>query len=409
MKKYVSRRAVATKRSAIRELLKLTEEPDIISFAGGLPAPETFPHHELAEIAADELREHHENVLQYGLTEGSLTLRRAVVEWLQPLGLRLSVDQILVTTASQQGLDLVSKAFLDPDDVIFCEAPTYLAALQTFSSYQAERIGISMDEDGMNLDILEQQIAVARQEGKTLKAIYVIPDFQNPTGITMSLEKRGRLLEIARREELLVIEDSPYSQLRFAGEMIPAIWSLDTDGRVITLMTFSKVLSAGLRLGVLFASDSELMDVLVRMKQVSDLCTSKLTQHMAARYINEYGMDEHLRMVRACYRKKRDMMIAALERYMPQNEGITWTHPDGGLFIWVCLPDEIDTGKMFPRAIENRVAYVTGSEFYPNGGGKNAMRLSFSLNSEAKIDEGIRRLAKVVREELAAKRVGVSA
>jgi len=172
-------------------------------------------------------------------------------------------------------------------------------------------------------------------------------------------------------------------------------------------MTFSKVLSAGLRLAVLFTSDSDLMDVLVRMKQASDLCTSKLTQHMAARYIKEYGMDEHLKMVRTCYRKKRDMMIAALERHMPQNEGITWTHPDGGLFLWVRLPDEIDTGKMFPRAIENKVAYVVGSDFYPNGGGENAMRLSFSLNSEAKIDEGIKRLAKVVREELAAKRVGV--
>ncbi len=407
MKKYISKRAIATKRSAIRELLKLTEEPDIISFAGGFPSPETFPHDELAEIAADELRENYENVLQYGLTEGSLTLRRAVVEWLQPLGLRLSVDQILVTTASQQGLDLVSKAFLDPGDVIFCEAPTYLAALQAFSSFQAETIGISMDEDGMNLDILEERIAIARQGGKTLKAIYVIPDFQNPTGITMSLEKRRHLLEIARREELLVIEDNPYGQLRFAGEMIPALWSLDTDSRVITLMTFSKVLSAGLRLAVLFTSDSDLMDVLVRMKQASDLCTSKLTQHMAARYIKEYGMDEHLKMVRTCYRKKRDMMIAALERHMPQNEGITWTHPDGGLFLWVRLPDEIDTGKMFPRAIENKVAYVVGTDFYPNGGGENTMRLSFSLNSEAKIDEGIKRLAKVVREELAAKRVGV--
>jgi len=407
MKKYISKRAIATKRSAIRELLKLTEEPDIISFAGGFPSPETFPHDELAEIAADELRENYENVLQYGLTEGSLTLRRAVVEWLQPLGLRLSVDQILVTTASQQGLDLVSKAFLDPGDVIFCEAPTYLAALQAFSSFQAERIGISMDEDGMNLDILEERIAIARQDDKTLKAIYVIPDFQNPTGITMSLEKRRHLLEIARREELLVIEDNPYGQLRFAGEMIPALWSLDTDSRVITLMTFSKVLSAGLRLAVLFTSDSDLMDVLVRMKQASDLCTSKLTQHMAARYIKEYDMDEHLKMVRTCYRKKRDMMIAALEQHMPQNEGITWTHPDGGLFLWVRLPDEIDTGKMFPRAIENKVAYVVGSDFYPNGGGENTMRLSFSLNSEAKIDEGIKRLAKVVREELAAKRVGV--
>jgi len=407
MKKYISKRAIATKRSAIRELLKLSEEPDIISFAGGFPCPETFPHDELAEIAADELRENYENVLQYGLTEGSLTLRRAVVEWLQPLGLRLSVDQILVTTASQQGLELVSKAFLDPGDVIFCEAPTYLAALQAFSSFQAERIGISMDEDGMNLDILEERIAIARQDDKTLKAIYVIPDFQNPTGITMSLEKRRHLLEIARREELLVIEDNPYGQLRFAGETIPTIWSLDTDSRVITLMTFSKVLSAGLRLAVLFTSDSDLMDVLVRMKQASDLCTSKLTQHMAARYIKEYDMDEHLKMVRTCYRKKRDMMIAALEQHMPQNEGITWTHPDGGLFLWVRLPDEIDTGKMFPRAIENKVAYVVGSDFYPNGGGENTMRLSFSLNSEAKIDEGIKRLAKVVREELAAKRVGV--
>jgi len=407
MKRYISKRAMATKRSAIRELLKLTEEPDIISFAGGLPSPETFPHDELAEIAADELREHYENVLQYGLTEGSLTLRRAVVEWLRPLGLRLTVDQILVTTASQQGLDLVSKAFLDPGDVIFCEAPTYLAALQTFSSFQAERVGILMDEDGMNLDVLEEQIVIAREDGKTLKAVYVIPDFQNPTGITMSLEKRGRLLEIARREELLVIEDNPYGELRFAGETIPAIWSLDTDGRVITLMTFSKVLAAGLRLAVLFTSDSDLMDVLVRMKQASDLCTSKLTQHMAARYIKEYGMDEHLEMVRACYRKKRDVMIAALERYMPQDEGITWTHPDGGLFLWMRLPEEIDTGKMFPRAIENKVAYVPGADFYPNGGGENEMRLCFSLNSEAKINEGIKCLAKVVCEELAAKRVGI--
>jgi 2-aminoadipate transaminase len=405
MTRFVSQRASGAKRSAIRELLKLTERPEIISFAGGLPAPETFPHDELAELAADELRNHYENVLQYGLTEGSLTLRRAVIDWLRPHGLDLSLDQLLVTTASQQGLDLVSKAFLDPGDVIFCEAPTYLAALQAFTLFQAEKVGIPLDEDGMNLDRLEEAIETTKRAGKTMKAIYVIPDFQNPTGISMSFAKRRRLLEIARREDLLVIEDDPYGQLRFAGEALPSIRSLDTDGRVILLMTFSKVLSAGLRLAVLVA-DQQHMDVLVRMKQACDLCTSKLTQHMAARYIKEYGMEQHLEAVRQIYRVKRDAMIAALERYMPADEGITWTHPEGGLFLWVRLPKEIDTEAMFPRAIEHKVAYVVGSAFYPDGNGHNEMRLSFSLGSVEQIDEGIKRLAEVVQAELSANKVG---
>jgi len=405
MRRFVSQRASGAKRSAIRELLKLTERPEIISFAGGLPAPETFPHDELAEIAADELRNHYENVLQYGLTEGSLTLRRAVIDWLRPHGLDLTLDQLLVTTASQQGLDLVSKAFLDPGDVIFCEAPTYLAALQAFTLFQAEKVGIPLDEDGMNLDRLEEAVERTKRAGKTMKAIYVIPDFQNPTGITMSLEKRRRLVEIARREDLLIIEDDPYGQLRFAGESLPSIRSFDTDGRVILLMTFSKVLSAGMRLAVLIAN-KEHMEVLVRMKQASDLCTSKLTQHMAARYIKEYGIEQHLEEVREVYRVKRDAMIAALERYMPADEGITWTHPEGGLFLWVRLPEVIDTEAMFPRAIEHRVAYVVGSAFYPDGNGYNEMRLSFSLGSVEQIEEGIKRLAGVVQAELAARRVG---
>jgi len=402
MKNYLSKRASGAKRSAIRELLKLTEKPDIISFAGGLPAPETFPHNEFAKIAADELRGHYENVLQYGLTEGSLTLRRAVADWLRPHGLDLSVEQMLVTTASQQALDLVSKAFLNMGDVIFVEAPTYLAALQTFSLFEADKIAIPMDDDGMNLDILEQQIAAARRAGKTMKAIYVIPDFQNPSGITMSLEKRKRLLEIARREELLIFEDDPYGQLRFAGESLPSIRSLDEEGRVILMITFSKVLAAGMRLGVLIADDP-FMDVLVRVKQATDLCTSKLTQHIAARYIKEYGMEEHLKKIREMYHVKRDAMVAALEKYMPKDEGITWTNPEGGLFLWMRLPEEIDTEEMFPRALENKVAYVIGNAFYVDGRGRNEMRLSFSLGTPERIEEGIKRLAKVVSEELAAK------
>ncbi|MCD5416469.1 PLP-dependent aminotransferase family protein [Candidatus Bipolaricaulota bacterium] len=411
MKRHISKRAAGVKRSTIRELLKLTEKPEIISFAGGLPAPETFPHNELAEIAADELRGHYKNVLQYGLAEGSRTLRRAVIDWLQPHELAPTLDQLLVTTASQQGLDLIAKAFLDPGDVIFCEAPTYLAALQTFTLFQAEKIGIPLDDDGMNLDILEEEIAAAKRAGKTTKAIYVIPDFQNPTGITLSLEKRKRLLKIAQQADLLIFEDNPYGQLRFEGESIASIYSMDTEGRVIMLFTFSKVLAAGMRLAVLFANDADLMEILVRVKQASDLCTSKLTQHIAARYITEYKMEEHLEQIRECYHIKRNAMLAALEKYMPVEDGVSWTRPDGGLFLWVRLPERIDTEEMFPRAIDKEVAYVIGSAFYPDGGrqGRNEMRLSFSLNTPEEIEEGIRRLSEVVREEIAAKRVGLAA
>ena len=407
MKRHTSQRALGTPRSAIRELLKLTEKPEIISFAGGLPDPETFPHEELAEIAADELRGHYRNVLQYGLSEGSQTLRRAVIDWLRPQGLDLSLNQVLVTTASQQGLDLLAKAFLDPGDVVFCGLPTYLGAIQSFSLFQADKIGVPLQEDGMDLDVLEEQIAEARRVSKVLKAIYVIPDFQNPAGITMSLEKRKRLLEIARQEDLLIFEDNPYSQLRFAGEAVPTLKSMDENGRVIMLFTLSKVLSAGLRLAFLIAQE-DLIEILLRMKQASDLCTSKLTQHLAARYIKDYGMEDHLRILRERYRAKRDAMIAALEKYMPTKEGITWTRPDGGLFLWVRLPEGIDTEEMFPRALEHKVAYVSGSAFYVDGGGKNTMRLSFSVNSEDEIEEGIKRLCQVVREELAAKRVGLT-
>ncbi len=405
MNRFFSKRAAGTKRSAIRELLKLTEKPEIISFAGGLPDPETFPREELAQIAADELRNHYENVLQYGASEGSLTLRKAVAQWFKTHGLEVSVDEMLVTTASQQGLDLIGKALLDPGDVVFCGLPTYLGAIQAFRLFQADLVGVPLEEDGMDLDVLERKIAQAKADGKRIKGVYVIPDFQNPTGITMSREKRVRLLEIARREDFLIFEDDPYGQLRFAGERIPSIRSMDEDGRVILLFTLSKVLSAGLRLAILIA-DARFMDVFVRMKQASDLCTSKLTQHMAARFFLDYDMEEHLDLLRRRYRAKRDAMLAALSRYMPEDEGITWTRPDGGLFLWVRLPHGVDTEEMFPRALEKKVAYVIGSAFYVDGSGRNEMRLCYSVVTEEKIEEGIKRLSEVVREELARSRIG---
>jgi len=408
MKHHFSSRVAGAKRSAIRELLKLTEQPDIISFGGGLPAPETFPHEEMAEIAAELIREKYANVLQYGLTEGSKTLRQAVCDWLRPQGMDVTIHELLVATASQQALDLLCKAFLDPGDVVFCGLPTYLGAVQAFTLFQVDKVGVPLEDDGMDLDDLEARIERAKGAGKTLKAIYVIPDFQNPSGITMSLDKRKRLLEIARREDLLIFEDNPYGQLRFAGEPIPSICSMDDEGRVILLLTFSKTLCAGLRLAVMLAR-GDLMDALVRAKQATDLCTSKLTQHLAAQYMLRYGLENHLEEIRPIYREKRNAMIAALERYMPEDAGITWTEPEGGLFVWMRLPEGIDATDMLQDAIEHKVAYVPGASSYVDGGGQNTIRLSFSVVSPETIDEGIRRLADVVKTAIEAKRVTAGA
>jgi len=406
MKHHFSQRVAGAKRSEIRELLKLTEQPDIISFGGGLPAPESFPHNELADIAYKEIKENYANVLQYGTTEGSRTLRDAFKQWLAPQNIHVEREHMLVTTASQQGLDLLCKAFFDPGDVIFCGLPTYLGAVQAFSLFQIDKVGVLLEDDGMSITDLEAKIAETKAAGKKMKAIYVIPDFQNPSGITMSLEKRKQLLEIARREDLMIFEDNPYGHLRFAGEPIPSIFSLDKEGRVIMLVTFSKVLCAGLRLAVMITTHDDLMDALVRAKQATDLCTSKLTQHLAARYMIDYGLDQHLEEIRPIYREKRTAMTDALEKYMPKEEGIRWTEPDGGLFIWAWMPEGINTKDMLARAIEHKVAYVPGAAAYVDGSGHNTMRLSFSFSTPEEIDEGIRRLSEVVREEIAAKTVG---
>lgn len=401
MNEHLSKRVSGAKRSAIRELLKLTERPEVISFAGGLPAPETFPNQKLAEIAEEEIRERPQDVLQYSTTEGSRRLRDAVAEWLRPQGVSVARDELLVTTASQQGLDLLCKAFLDPGDVLFCGLPTYLGAVQAFNLFQVDKVGIPINEEGMDLDVLEREIAQQRAAGKRLKAIYVIPDFQNPSGITASLDRRKQLLDIAKREDLLIFEDNPYGHLRFSGEPIRSIASLDDEGRVIMLITFSKVLCAGLRLAVMVAR-GELMDALVRAKQATDLCTSKLIQIMAARFIEEVGLENHLERIRPIYRAKKEAMVRALEEYMPKNAGIRWTNPDGGLFVWVWLPEGIDTSDLIERAIEHNVAFVPGASAFVDGSGHNTLRLAFSLMDEERIHEGIRRLAAVVEKAISA-------
>jgi 2-aminoadipate transaminase len=405
MRHHFSSRAASAKRSTIRELLKLTEQPDIISFGGGLPAPETFPHKELAAIAQELLLKEPHNVLQYGTTEGSRTLRTEVAKWLSDQNIHVTLDDLLVTSASQQGLDLICKAFFDPGDAVFCGLPTYLGAVQAFSLFQVTKIGVPLEDDGMDIDELESRIVAARREGRRMKGIYVIPDFQNPSGITLSLEKRQRLLEVARAYDLLIFEDNPYGHLRFSGEPIPSIFSLDDEGRTIMLLTFSKVLAAGLRLAVMVAR-GDLMDVLVRVKQPTDLCTSKFTQMIAARFMQRHGLDRHLAEIRPIYRAKKEAMVAALAKHMPNEEGLRWTNPDGGLFVWVWLPEGVDAEEMLPRAIAHKVAYVPGASSYVDGGGRNTMRLAYSLCSPEQIDEGIRRLADVVTETIASCKAG---
>lgn len=403
MNPLFAERTKSARRSVIRELLKLTEQPNIISFAGGLPDPETFPREFLARVAHDEILNNPGKTLQYTTTEGKLPLREAFSRWFAEDGIRYSPDQIVITTASQQGLDLVAKAFLDPGDSVFVGLPTYLGAIQAFQALQATLVGVPLEEDGMDLSALSHAISTARRRGHTPKFIYVVPDFQNPSGITWSEEKRRGLLEIASREDLVVVEDMPYRRLRYVGKPVPAVASLDEEGRVVVLFTLSKILAAGLRLGAL-AGSREIVEKVVTLKQATDLCTSSLTQRLAIRFFGEYDVEGHMRALCTRYRVKRDGMLAALDRHMPKNEGISWTKPEGGLFLWVRFPEELDTERMLPRAIEHKVAYVIGAPFFVDGKGHNTMRLSFSSATVEEIEEGIRRLGQVVREELASLR-----
>ncbi len=394
-------RTTSARRSVIRELLKLTERPEIISFAGGLPDPQTFPREFLAKVAADEILNNSAKSLQYTTTEGKLPLREPLSRWFAQDGMNFPPDQIVVTSAAQQGLDLVAKVFLNPGDAVFVALPTYIGAIQAFQAFQATLVGVPMEDDGMDLGALRAAVRSTRKAGHTPKLVYVVPDFQNPSGHTWSRGKRLELLEIAREEDLLVVEDMPYRWLRFVGEPIPPVAALDKEGRTILLFTFSKIFAPGLRLGAL-AGPKQVVEKVVTLKQATDLCTSSLNQRLAIRFLQEYDVAGHIQFIADLYRKKCSAMLEALARHMPAEERIRWTKPEGGLFLWVELPQGINTEKMLYRAIEHKVAYVIGAPFFVDGSGHNTLRLSFSSASCQDIEEGIRRLGQVVREELAA-------
>lgn len=378
------------KGSAIRELLKLTEQPDIISFAGGLPAPELFPIEEMKQVCTKVLDSDGRAALQYSTTEGYIPLRKIISERMKNSGVDVPFEQIIITSGSQQGLEFSGKIFLNEGDTVICESPSYLGALNAFKAYQPKFVEIAMDENGMKMDELED----ALKSTPNAKFIYTIPDFQNPTGITMSLDRRKKLVELATKYNIPVVEDNPYGELRFEGEKYPALKHFDTKGMVILLGTFSKTFAPGLRVGWIAASP-EIIQKYVLVKQGADLQCNSMTQREVATFMEMYNLDEHIKKIIGVYGKRKDLMIKTMEKEFPKN--VKFTYPEGGLFTWVELPEGVDAGKVMEKALEEKVAFVPGGSFYPNGGNENHFRLNYSNMPEDKIVEGITRLGKVLK------------
>ncbi|MDE5419802.1 PLP-dependent aminotransferase family protein [Labilibaculum sp. DW002] len=394
LENILSDSAKGMKRSVIRELLKLTQRPDIISFAGGLPAPSTFPIEELKQISNEVLEEEGSSALQYGQTEGETHLREILLERYQKIGLNISIDNISILTSSQQGLDLAGKIFINRGDKIICGLPSYLGGLGAFSNYGAIPVGIKFDEFGMRSDLLEVSLSKLEAANDLPKFIYVIPDFQNPAGITMPEWRRLEIINIAKKYNILIIEDSPYRELRFEGESQRMMYDLDNSGQVICLGTFSKIFVPGFRIGWVIAHEA-ILDKFVKAKQSTDLCTSPFVQKIAARYLEKGLFDKNLKNIIKMYHRKRDVMLEAFEEFMPK--GVKWTKPEGGLFLFLILPEDMDAEDLFEIAIKKNVAFVLGSVFHCDGSGKNTMRINFSYMDEDQNRIGVQRLAESIQ------------
>jgi 2-aminoadipate transaminase len=376
--------------STIREILKVTAQPEIISFAGGLPAPELFPVEAIKAAADSVLTRHGQEALQYGPSEGFPALREWIAEEMGRRGFSASAADVLITNGSQQVLDLVGKLFLNPGDVVLTENPTYLAAIQAFQTLEARFVPVPTDEHGLIPEALPELIAKHRP-----KFLYTIPNFQNPTGVTLSAERRAKLAQIAAQHRLLVLEDDPYGKLRYAGTAVPPVKHWDESGDVLYASTFSKTIAPGLRLGWVIAPP-EIFSRLLILKQASDLHTSSFDQRVAHAFLTQNDQDVHLEKIRHAYGERFEIMDAALRAEMPP--GFTWTKPEGGMFLWVTGPVELDGLTLLGRAIQRQVAFVPGRDFFPTDGGANHLRLNFSNSKPERIREGVRRLAALCRE-----------
>src|SRR5437867_3791083 len=392
-----SSRTRVMKSSAMRDLMALTERPEVISLAGGLPDTSTFPPELLAKLMSGVAAEASARALQYGPTEGLAPARDAIVEVMAAEGTHVDPQDVLVTSGGQQVIDLVCKALIDPGDVIVAEGPTYPGAVPTFSAYQADVVQIDMDADGMRVEDLEAALDRLDAEGRRPKFIYTVPSFQNPAGVTMSLPRRKRLVEVARERELLVLEDNPYSLLRYEGEPIPTLFALDGGVYVMYLGTFSKILSPGIRLGWVVAPPPVLEKINLG-KQAADLCTSTVTQLFVRAYFDQGIWRDYIDSLNDIHRSRRDAMLDALAEFFPREA--EWTRPAGGLFVWVTLPDFIDTTDLLARALRENVAFVPGEGSYLDGRGRNSMRLNFSASNGDDIREGIRRIGEVIKEQV---------
>nr|WP_084019862.1 PLP-dependent aminotransferase family protein [Vulcanisaeta thermophila] len=385
--------------SEIRELLKWVTE-DVISFGGGMPDPSSFPINEIIEVTRDVLTTKGDKALQYGATGGVPELKEELMRFMNKGGIgTLGDHDVIITVGSQEALDLLGRVLIDPGDYIITESPTYLAAIQAFRIYEPRIVGVPMDGEGIIIEELERRIREIREGGGRIKFIYVIPTGQNPTGITMSMERRKALLEVASEYDLLVIEDDPYGYIYFGNDSQPSrLKAMDSEGRVIYMSTFSKIAAPGLRLGWVYAT-KEIIRWLELAKQSVDLHTSTLNQYIAAELLRRGVIERNIPRIKEIYRTKRDLMLQALSEYM--QDGVTWTKPSAGMFIWLSLPDHADTSKLLEIAIKKyRVAYVPGRSFYPNGERGNDMRLNFTYPKPQEIFEGVRRLSLAISEYL---------
>lgn len=394
-----SKRATRFRSSEIRELLKITQIPGMISFAGGLPNPLAFPVEIIHECIEKIFQEDIEPALQYGTTEGLTQLRGVLAKRMKKNNhIDCELHDVLITSGAQQALSLVALCFLDPGDTYLTTVPAYLGAIQAFHAYEANCESIPMNDEGIDTDSLRRNLKRLHRTGINPKFIYTVPTFQNPSGETMSLNHRKEILDIASEYDFLIIEDDPYGELIFEGSSIQPIKSYDTKGRVVYISTFSKILAPGFRIGWTIAS-KVILDKFIQGKQAADLCTNVFSQYIAYEYIKGGYLDKHVERIKELYKRKRDVMLEALKEYFPSE--VKWTMPKGGMFIWITLPKSIDTRLMFQKAIAKKVAYVVGEAFYPEGGDYNSMRLNFSYSEDELIKEGIKRLAEVIQDELA--------
>ena len=379
------------KRSEIRELLKWTRKPGLISFGGGLPDSNLFPLKDIADITREVLETKGYLALQYGQTKGEPEMITALCQHMAEFEDIAKPEEVCVVSSSQQGLDLLALMFLDDNSPIIVEMPTYLGGLQAFHRHNANMIGVPMDDHGMDLEAL---LKILDNQEEKPRFIYTIPDFQNPSGITMSFDRRKKLIKIAKDRDILIVEDSPYRELRYVGDSLPSIWSMSKGENTIMMKTFSKILFPGMRMGWVVANE-ELIDKFVVIKQSVDLCTPPFNQLILANYIEKGFMKRTIKNAKECYQEKLKVMLESLEKFMPN--GVKWPKPEGGMFLWVEMPENINTKEIFMKAIEHDVAYVIGSPFFHDGSGSNTMRLSYSFPSLEQIKIGIKSLAEVFK------------